>query len=487
MVTELRTTTWNAVIDGEEVAAKSGERFDTYDPATGKPFAQVARGLAADIDLAVESARRAFPAWSRRPPVERGRILMRIAEALIDNRDALAHLETLDNGKPISQSARDVDVAARYFEFYAGIADKVAGETIPLGAGFLSYTIREPFGVSAQIVPWNAPIQQAARGIAPALAAGNTAVVKPAEDTPLSCLELARLALSCDLPAGVLNVVPGYGEEAGAALVSHGGISKVTFTGSVETGRLVMRNAADRLLPLTLELGGKSPNIVFADGDLELAAKTAMVAINTNAGQVCSAGSRLLVEDSIYDEMVERVAAFDRAVTLGPGLEDPQMGPLTTEDQFLRVQGFLKAGVEEGARVAVGGGLPSEPRLRDGWFVQPTVFADVDNAMRIAQEEIFGPVLSVIRFRDENDAIRIANDSRYGLVAGVWTSQIDRGHRVAAALEVGQVFINSYFSGGVETPFGGSKNSGFGREKGLEAIHHYTKVKTVTLPIEGRS
>ena len=485
MTTELRTTTWDAVIDGEDVAALSGERFDTRDPATGKSFAQVARGGASDIDSAVTSARRAFPAWSRRPPVERARILMRIAQALSDNRSALAYLETLDSGKPLSQSARDVDVAARYFEFYAGIADKVTGETIPLGSRFLSYTVREPLGVSAQIVPWNAPINQAARGIAPALAAGNTAVIKPAEDTPLSCLELARIALECDLPPGVLNVVPGYGEEAGAALVAHPGISKVTFTGSVATGRTVMRSAADRLLPLTLELGGKSPNIIFADADLELAARTAMIAINTNAGQVCSAGSRLLVEDSIYDEMVARVTELDRAVTLGPGVEDPQMGPLATHDQFLRVQEFLKLGVQEGARVAIGGGLPSESQLRDGWFVQPTVFADVDNGMRIAQEEIFGPVLSVIRFRDEADAIRIANDSRYGLVAGVWTNRIDRAHRVANQLEAGQVFINSYFSGGVETPFGGSKNSGFGREKGIEAIHHYTQVKTITVPIDG--
>ena len=292
MAIELRTTVWDAFIDGQDTAAQSGERFETSNPATGAPFAQVARGLAPDIDAAATAARRAFPRWARRPPVERGRILERIAEALSANRDSLAYVETLDNGKPLSQAARDVDVAARYFEFYAGLADKVGGETIPLGAAYLSYTTLEPFGVSAQIVPWNAPIQQAARGIAPALAAGNTVVVKPAEDTPLSCLELARIAAECDLPAGVLNVVPGYGEEAGAALVEHPGIAKVTFTGSVPTGRTVMRTAAERLLPLTLELGGKSPNIVFADADLERAARMAAIAINLNAGQVCSAGSR---------------------------------------------------------------------------------------------------------------------------------------------------------------------------------------------------
>ncbi|MDN5915548.1 MAG: aldehyde dehydrogenase family protein [Pseudonocardia sp.] len=475
-------TSYQPFVDGAPVTAAGGT-FTTRNPADGEVIAEVGRGVGTDVDAAVRSAERARLGWARTRPAERGRILLRLAEVLRANADELARLETLDNGQALVQSRGDVETAARYFEFFGGAADKLHGETIPLGPDYLSYTVNEPFGVIGFVLPWNAPLQQAARGLAPALAAGNVGVVKPAEDTPLTTLELARLAVEAGLPSGVLNVVPGYGHEAGAALVEHPGVRKIAFTGSVDTGSLIARTAADRLVPVTLELGGKSPNIVFPDADLDAVARSSWIGFTLKSGQVCSAGTRLLIHTDVYDDVVARLVTRAAAATLGPGLENPDLGPLATAAQFEKVTGYLKLGVEEGATVAAGGGVPDDAALRAGHFVQPTIFTEVDNTMRIAQEEIFGPVLCAIRFTDDDEAVRIANDTRYGLAAGVWTTDLSRAHRVAGQLESGQVFVNEYFAGGVETPFGGFKSSGYGREKGFEALKHYTQTKTVTVRV----
>jgi aldehyde dehydrogenase (NAD+) len=430
-----------------------------------------------EVAAAVRGAASAFPAWRDTLPLERGRILLRIAEGIAAEADRLAELESRDNGKPLQQALADVAVAARYFEFYGAAADKLHGDSLPLGDGVLAYTRREPFGVVGAIVPWNLPLNQAARCLAPALAVGNTVVLKPAEDTSVSSLALAELAHRHGLPAHVLNVVPGLGTVAGAALVEHPLVRKVAFTGSVETGRAVAQAAGGRLVPTTLELGGKSAHIVFADADLDQAARHAVKAILLNSGQVCSAGSRLLVEESVHDELVSRLQALFQATA--DGSAELELGPLTTLEQKKKVERYIELAAEEGAEVW-------RPRTdaREGWFVPPAILTKVSNDMTVAQDEIFGPVLCVIPFRDEAAAVRIANDSRFGLVAGVCTNDVSRAHRVAAALEVGQVFVNEYFLGGVETPFGGVKESGYGREKGIAGALEYTSLKTVIVRVD---
>ncbi|HEX9365375.1 MAG TPA: aldehyde dehydrogenase family protein, partial [Vicinamibacterales bacterium] len=378
------------------------------------------------------------------------------------------------------QARTDVQVAARYFEFFAGVADKIMGNTIPLGPGFLDYTVREPIGVSAQIIPWNYPIQIGARGVAPAIAAGCTVVLKPAEDAPMTALRLGEIALACGLPPGVLNVLPGTGPEAGAALASHPDINQLTFTGSVSVGIAVAKMAADNVVPVVMELGGKSPNIVFADADLDLTVQGVANAIFQNAGQTCSAGSRLLVQRTAHDEVVARLTDRAKAMRVGPGVSDPDMGPIISKKQLEMIEGYVKIGQREGAQVTAGGARPSDPALGRGFFFQPTLLDRVSPEMRVAQEEIFGPVLAIITFDEIEEAIAIANRSQYGLVAGVWTRDINKALTVASRIKSGQVYINTYGAGGgVELPFGGYKKSGYGREKSLESLASYTQVKNV--------
>ena len=470
------------IINGQRANASDGGTFDVFDPSSGEVLATVAKATAADVDRAVQAARAALEskAWGGAAPAERGRAMLRIAQMLRDHAEEVATLESRDNGKPLRQARTDVQVAARYFEFFAGIADKIMGNTIPIGPGYLDFTVREPIGVSAQIVPWNYPIQIGARGIAPALAAGCTVVLKPSSEAPMTALKLGEFALACGVPPGVVNIVPGTGSEAGTALASHPDINQLTFTGSVDVGVSVATMAAKNVVPVVMELGGKSPNIVFADADLDLTVQGVATAIFQNAGQTCSAGSRLLVEKKAHDALVSRLAERAKSMRVGPGVSDPDMGPIISKRQLETIEGYVTIGKNEGARVAAGGARPADASLGRGFYFQPTLLDDVASGMRVAQEEIFGPVLAIITFEDLEEAVAIANRSQYGLVAGVWTRDINKAMAVSSRIKSGQVFINTYGAGGgVEMPFGGYKKSGYGREKGLESLASYTQVKNV--------
>jgi len=471
-------TVTQSFIDGESVA--STEVYDNIDPATGRSLGPVARAGADEVARAVLAARAATRPWRDTAPAARATLLTRIADSIDEDRERLARIESEDTGKPLGQARADAAVAARYFRFYGHAIDSYYGQTIPLATDLHVYTRREPFGVTGHIIAWNYPMQLLARAVAPAIAVGNCAVAKPADETPRTAVELARLALQAGLPRGVFNVVTGIGAEAGAALAAHPDVDHLGFVGSTEIGSVVAHAAADRVAPTTLELGGKSPQIIFPDAHLGHAAESIVKAVLQNAGQTCSAGSRLLAHDSIHDTLVDRVCELMSSATIGPGTEDHDLGPLISRKQQHRVESMVTDNVK--GEILCGGEPPRDTRLADGAYFAPTVIAGVDPASPIAQEEIFGPVLTVNRFSGEDEAIRLANGTQYGLLGAVWTSDLSRAHRLAAEIRAGQVYVNTYGAGGgAELPFGGFKKSGYGREKGYEALDTFTATKTVVV------
>jgi phenylacetaldehyde dehydrogenase len=471
------------LINGKWVDAQSGKTFPTYNPATGEVLSKVAEGDKADIDLAVKAARTAFETgpWATMSPSDRGKLMWRLADLLEKNAEEFSQLESLDNGKPLKVArAGDIPLSIDNFRYFAGWATKIEGNTISLGlrqAGkFFAYTLREPVGVVGQIVPWNFPLLMAVWKLSPALATGNTIVLKPAEQTPLTALRLGELIMEAGFPDGVVNIVPGYGETAGAALAAHPGVDKIAFTGSTEVGRLIIHAAAGNLKKVSLELGGKSPNIVLGDADVDSTIPGAAASIFYNQGQVCSAGSRLYIEKGIFDRVVEGVAKRAESIKVRQGFDpEADMGPLVSEEQMHRVLGFMEEGKKEGAR-SLGGG----ERVGDkGYFVKPAVLVDTNPKMKVVKEEIFGPVVTAIPFSDPNELVAAANDSMYGLAAGIWTRDIKKAHALAAKLRAGTVWINCYNVFDAALPFGGYKQSGWGREMGHEVLEHYTEVKSV--------
>ncbi|WP_339870664.1 aldehyde dehydrogenase family protein [uncultured Brevundimonas sp.] len=467
------------LIDGQWREADGGQTLPVEDPSTGQTFARIAAGTARDVDAAVAAARRALAGeWGGMPAFERGRILARIGHAVLAQIDALADLEARDVGKPLKQARADVVALARYLEFYAGAADKIHGETIPFQAGYTVYTLREPHGVTGHIIPWNYPMQIIGRSVTAALAMGNAAVLKPAEQASLTSLAFARIATEAGLPAGALNVVTGLGAVVGAALAGHRDVSHVSFTGSTGVGVDIQKAAAANAVPVTLELGGKSPQIVFDDADLDKALPFLVNAGIQNAGQTCSAGSRILIQRGVLDRLLAKLVDRYRALTAGPALADADLGPLISAEQKAMVLAYLALGRQDGLIVAEGRVSPEAPA--GGHYVPPTLFAPVPPDHRLAQEEIFGPAVVVIPFDTEDEAVAIANGTAFGLVAGVWTADGGRQMRMAKRLQAGQVFLNNYgAAGGVELPFGGVGKSGHGREKGFEALYGFSTLKTV--------
>ncbi len=468
------------LIGGKWVAAKSGKTFETLNPANEEVLCLVAEGDKADVDEAVKHARKAFEEgkWATMGPHQRTRYLLKIADLIEKHAEELAELETLDNGKPIFESKNiDIPGAAETFRYYAGWSSKIYGDTNPSDPGMFNFTLREPVGVCGQIIPWNFPLLMAAWKIAPALACGNVVILKPAEQTPLTALRLGELILESGLPESVVQIITGFGPGAGSSIAEHPDIDKVAFTGSTEVGKLILKASTGNLKRVSLELGGKSPNIIFPDADMQSAVFGSMLGIFMNQGQVCCAGSRVFVQESMYDQFTDSLAQMAQSLTLGNPLETgTRMGPLVSKEQHERVLGYLEIGKKEGAKAKVGGEAGNQER---GYFVKPTVFTDVKNSMKIAREEIFGPVAAAIPFKDENDAVFQGNDTTYGLAAAVWTRDISRAHKIARALKAGTVWINCYGMIDPMSPFGGYKQSGFGRELGKYAIDLYTQIKSV--------
>jgi phenylacetaldehyde dehydrogenase len=473
------------LINSKWVDAVSGKTFPTYDPSTGEVLAQVAEGDRADIDLAVKAARKAFDEgpWRKMTPSERGRLIWKLGDLIDQHLEEFAFLESLDNGKPLTVArAADVPLAAELFRYMAGWATKLEGNTIPLSvpytpnAKYLSYTLREPVGVVGQIIPWNFPLLMAAWKLGPALATGCTVVLKPAEQTPLSALRLGELIVEAGFPEGVVNIVPGYGETAGAALAAHNDVDKIAFTGSTEVGKLIVHAATGNLKRVSLELGGKSPNVIFKDADMDVAIPGAASGIFFNQGQCCCAGSRLYVEKDVFDKVIEGISANAKKIRVGSGLDPKtQMGPLVSEEQLNRVCGYLESGFSQGAKAAAGGQKKGEK----GYFVEPTVLVDTTEDMKVVQEEIFGPVVVAMPFSSTEEIIPRANDNVYGLAAGIWTRDISKAHRMAESLQAGTVWINCYNIFDAALPFGGYKQSGWGREMGHDVLNNYTQTKAV--------
>jgi aldehyde dehydrogenase (NAD+) len=472
-------------IDGEFVDGLAGATIEVINPHDCSVITEIAEARAEDVDRAVEAAARAFPAWSRLAAGDRGRLLLRLADAIEDHADELARLESLDTGHPLKDSkVLDVPRAAAAFRYFGGIADKVQGDVIPVDAGFLNYVRREPIGVVGQIVPWNFPLMFCGWKLGPALAAGNCAVMKPSEITPLTSLRLAELMAEAGFPPGVVNMVPGYGATAGQRIAEHPGVAKVSFTGSTATGRRIVEASAGNLKRLQLELGGKGANVVFADADLDLALNGSAFAIFHNQGQACIAGSRLILHEAIADEFVERFVGLARSIRLGdPLAPGTEMGPLTSPMHRDRVLSYVKVAVDEGGDVLSGGVAPDDPALAKGCYVRPTVVR-ADPAARVCQEEVFGPFVTVSTFASDDEAIEVANSTEYGLGAGLWTNDLSRGHRLAHAFRAGMVWVNCYKRAHPASPFGGVGVSGYGREMGFEAMHEYTEPRSVWINVD---